>query len=77
MSVLQVIIKRVWEHKNNVYKGFSEKFHTHMLVYFEFHEDIENAIYREKQIKKWNRNWKIRLIEKENPYWKDLSFNLV
>jgi putative endonuclease len=77
VGVTSDLVKRIWEHKNNHYKGFSEKFHTHTLVYFELHENMESAIYREKQIKKWNRAWKFELIEKENPYWKDLWFKLV
>ena len=67
---------RIWEHKNNVYKGFSSKYKTYNLVYHEEFEDINSAIDREKQLKKWNRSWKIKLIEKENPNWEDLHNNL-
>ena len=66
------LLKRVWEHKKGVVAGFSRKYHIHRLVYFERHESMEAAILREKQIKKWNRAWKIRLIEEQNPEWKDL-----
>jgi putative endonuclease len=66
------IIKRVWEHKNNVVKGFTEKYNVHRLVYFEEHSTAENAIRREKRLKKYNRDWKKNLIEKDNPDWKDL-----
>ena len=64
--------KRVWEHKNNLVEGFSNKHSTHTLVYYETHDDMMNAITREKQIKRWKRSWKIRLIEEMNPYWRDL-----
>ena len=64
--------KRVWEHKNNFIDGFSKQYSTHMLVYYETHDTMINAITREKQIKGWKRAWKIRLIEKVNPYWRDL-----
>jgi putative endonuclease len=63
---------RIWQHKNNVVEGFSEKYSVHRLVYFEEHLSPSDAILREKQIKKWNREWKIRLIEEKNPNWKDL-----
>ena len=66
------LIKRIWEHRNNLVDGFSRKYSTHLLVYYEIHVDMTSAITREKQIKKWKRTWKIRLIEKMNPYWRDL-----
>ncbi len=69
--------KRLWEHKNKVVKGFTEKYDVHRLVYFEQYDDFENAATREKQLKAWKRNWKIRLIEEGNPHWEDLSRNLV
>lgn len=62
---------RVWQHKNNVVEGFTQKHFVHKLVYFEEHSSPSDAILREKQIKKWNRSWKIRLIEEKNPEWKD------
>jgi len=64
--------KRVWQHKNDLVEGFSKQYSTHMLVFYEIHEDMINAITREKQIKCWKRGWKIRLIEAMNPYWRDL-----
>ena len=67
-----VKIKRVWEHKNKRVDGFTKKYEVHHLVYYEIHENPESAIIREKQIKKWNRLWKIRIIEEINPEWKDL-----
>jgi len=67
------LIKRVWQHKNKFIPGFTEKYNVIELVYYEIHEDPINAIIREKQIKKWNRAWKISLIESDNPEWNDLS----
>ena len=69
--------KRVWQHKNNLIDGFSKQYSTHMLVYFEIHEDMLHAITREKQIKRWHRVWKIRLIEALNPYWRDLYSEII
>jgi putative endonuclease len=67
IGVTHDLVKRVWEHKNNVVEeGFTQKYGVHDLVYFEMHADMEQAIQREKRIKKWNRAWKIELIEKEN-----------
>lgn len=71
-GVTSNLIQRVWEHKNDLVKGFTNKYHVHMLVYFELHEDMLAAITREKQLKKWNRKWKLALIEKDNPQWNDL-----
>ena len=64
--------RRVWQHKNDMHEGFTKKYRVHRLVWFEATNDVRAAIVREKQIKKWNRKWKINLIEKENPDWKDL-----
>ena len=63
---------RVWQHKNNMIEGFTERYNVHTLVYFEQHTSMQSAIEREKQIKKWNRKWKLKLIEKLNPNWEDL-----
>lgn len=63
---------RIWQHKNKVADGFTKQYGCDMLVWYEIHEEIEFAITREKRIKKWRRDWKIQLIEKENPYWNDL-----
>lgn len=70
------LIKRVVQHKRKEVEGFSEKYEVNRLVWYEQTNDIRVAIEREKQIKKWNRKWKIRLIEKENPEWKDLFFDI-
>lgn len=72
VGVTSDLVKRVWEHKNNVVEGFTKKYGVHDLVYFEVHADMTQAIQREKRIKKWNRAWKIELIEQGNPDWHDL-----
>ena len=64
--------KRVWEHKNDAVENFTKKYAVHDLVWFEAHETMGNAIEREKNIKKWDRKWKLRLIEQSNPFWRDL-----
>ncbi|WP_350149991.1 GIY-YIG nuclease family protein [Nitrosomonas sp.] len=76
-GVTSDLIKRVWEHKNDQAEGFTKKYAVHLLVYFEQHEDMNAAITREKQIKKWNRAWKLRLIEEKNPNWNDLYETLI
>lgn len=68
---------RVWQHKNGVVEGFTTEYGVDRLVYFEMHESAESAIRREKQIKKWNRKWKLRLIEEMNPAWRDLYEEIV
>ena len=71
------LIKRVYEHKNNFVDGFTKKYNVHMLVYYEQAENVETAITREKQLKKWNRIWKLALIEKDNPEWRDLYDEII
>ena len=66
------LVQRIWDHKNKVVEGFSQKYHVDKLVYYEIHEDAEAVIVREKQLKKWRRAWKMRLIEEKNPGWQDL-----
>lgn len=66
------LIKRVYEHKNGITKGYTEKYKCNMLVWYEEYSDVEQAILREKRMKKWNRDWKIELIERDNPEWRDL-----
>ena len=70
------LLKRVYEHKNNLVEGFTKKYNVHTLVYYEAYNDIYDAIAREKNIKKWKRQWKIELIEKSNPKWEDLYYSL-
>ena len=72
IGVTSNLVQRIWQHKNDVIEGFTEKYSVHSLVYFELLDDMTNAITREKQLKKWNRAWKLSLIEKQNPNWKDL-----
>jgi len=72
IGVTSNLVQRIWQHRNNQVEGFTQKYNAHTLVYYELYEDMELAITREKQLKTWNRDWKIRLIEKENPKWNDL-----
>ena len=76
-GVTSDLVKCVYDHKNGLADGFTKKYNVHYLVYFELHEDMLAAISREKQIKKWNRAWKLDLIEKNNPAWKDLYESIV
>ncbi len=77
VGVTSDLIKRVWEHKNDVVDGFTNKYGVHSLVWYEMHEDMASAIQREKQIKEWKRQWKLELIEKVNPGWRDLYDGLL
>lgn len=77
LGVTNDLIKRVYQHRNNLVEEFTKKYNIHKLVYYEETYDIEEAINREKQLKRWKRNWKIDLIQKKNPYWKDLYYNLI
>ena len=72
VGVTSDLTKRVWEHKNDLLDGFTKKYGIHRLVYYEMHDDMVSAITREKQLKKWNRAWKLELIESFNPDWNDL-----
>jgi putative endonuclease len=63
--------RRVWAHKQDALEGFTKRYGVHRLVYYEAHDDIRDAIQREKRIKTWNRQWKLELIEKDNPNWRD------
>jgi len=76
IGVTSDITKRLTQHKSHETKGFTQKYKVDKLVYFEQTNSIETAISREKQLKHWNRTWKIELIEKDNPNWKDLATNL-
>lgn len=68
----EILVKRVYEHKNDLVDGFTKRYSVHKLVYYEQTSDVQNAIQREKRLKKWNRQWKVDLIEKLNPNWNDL-----
>ena len=72
VGVTSNLIKRIWEHRNNVIQGFTSKYGVHTLVWYEQHEDMSSAIQREKAIKNWKRAWKIKMIEEKNPQWRDL-----
>jgi putative endonuclease len=72
LGVTSDLIRRVSEHRENVVEGFTKRYDVKRLVWFEIHTDIVSAITREKQLKKWNRAWKINLIQQENPTWRDL-----
>ena len=66
------LVKRVWQHRNGVFSGFTHRYGVRSLVWFESHESRESAFVRERQLKKWNRSWKLDLIERDNPRWRDL-----
>ena len=76
VGVTSDLLKRVWEHKNKTVKGFTEKYEVDMPVYYEETSDVRVALQREKTLKKWKREWKLALIEKENPEWRDLYENM-
>gem|GEM_PF-261289 len=76
-GVTSDLVKRIWEHKNNMVEGFTKKYNVHNLVWYELHENMNSAIEREKNIKEWKRNWKLNLIEKSNPDWRDLYEDIV
>ena len=76
VGVTNDLVRRTYEHRNDLIEGFTEKYGVHMLVWFEEFGDIRDAIVREKRIKKWERAWKLRLIEEHNPNWEDLSRGL-
>jgi putative endonuclease len=68
--------QRIWQHRQAGIESFTKKYHVYRLVWYEPHSTMESAIRREKALKKWNREWKIRLIEKMNPEWRDLTNTL-
>jgi putative endonuclease len=76
-GVTSDLVKRVWEHKSDLVEGFTKKYGVHTLVWYEMHERMDAAITREKQIKEWKRAWKLELIEKTNPGWRDLYADIV
>ena len=76
-GVTSDLVKRTWQHREKLIDGFAERYDAVQLVWYEQHENAEEAIAREKRIKKWNRAWKIELIEKANPYWNDLYRSIV
>ena len=76
-GVTSDLVQRVWQHRNKVTDGFTRRYNVHSLVWYELHETMENAINREKALKKWNRAWKIKLIELTNPLWEDLYEQII
>ena len=72
VGVTSALVKRVWEHKSDFVDGFSKQYGVHRLVWYELHATMESAITREKRIKGWKRDWKLEMIEKANPQWRDL-----
>lgn len=75
-GVTSDLLKRVYQHRNGTFSGFTQKYDVKHLVWFEQHVAMDQAIIREKRIKKWNRAWKLELIEKDNPDWRDLAEEL-
>ena len=76
VGVTSKLAERIWQHRNDMVEGFTNRYKVHDLVWFEIHETMESAIAREKAIKRWKRAWKIREIELANPYWHDRSFEI-
>ncbi len=72
VGITSDLVKRIWQHKNEVVEGYTQKYAVKNLVYFEQYENVDDAILREKRLKHWNRKWKLELIEKMNPNWNDL-----
>ncbi len=77
VGVTSNLVKRIWEHKNNMVEGFTKRYGVHQLVWYELHASMESALAREKRLKDWKRAWKLELIEKNNPDWQDLYSTIV
>jgi putative endonuclease len=77
VGVTSDLARRVWEHRSNAITSFVQDYSVYRLVFAEFHETMADAILREKRIKKWRRAWKLELIERDNPQWRDLYSDLV
>jgi putative endonuclease len=77
IGVTSDLVKRIWEHKNNMVERFTKRYNIHRLVWYELHESMESAITREKRLKNWKRKWKLELIESRNPNWQDLYHTIV
>jgi putative endonuclease len=72
IGVTSNLVQRIYQHRTDAVEGFTRSYQVHVLVHYELHDAMENAIVREKQLKKWNRKWKLELIEEKNPEWRDL-----
>jgi putative endonuclease len=77
IGVTSDLVKRIWEHKNNLVEGFTKRYKVHHLVWYELHENMASAIEREKSLKEWKRAWKLRGVESFNPDWQDLYDTIV
>jgi putative endonuclease len=77
VGVTNDLVRRVWEHRNDLVDGFSQEYAVHRLVWYEVHDSPYDAITREKHIKKWNRDWKVNLIQRMNPGWEDLYGSII
>ena len=77
VGVTNDVMRRTWEHKSDLIAGFTKKHGVHILVYYELYQDVDVAIAREKRLKRWNRAWKIKLIEKNNSGWNDIYARLL
>jgi putative endonuclease len=76
-GVTSDLVKRIWEHKNDLVDGFTRRYKVHNLVWYELHDNMDAAIEREKNMKEWKRAWKVRLFEKDNPNWNDLYDSII
>jgi putative endonuclease len=72
VGITSNLVGRIWQHRSDLIDGYTKRYRVHLLVWFEQHETMESAILREKAIKEWKRQWKCELIERSNPYWRDL-----
>ena len=77
IGVTSNLVKRIWEHKNNIVEGFTKQYGVHQLVWYELHGTMDSAIVREKRLKDWKRAWKLKLIEDKNPEWQDLYETII
>ncbi|NHI01630.1 MULTISPECIES: GIY-YIG nuclease family protein [Oceanimonas] len=77
IGVTSNLVQRIWQHRQHEADGFTAKYDLHRLIYFESHSSMYDAITREKQLKRWKRDWKIRLIEEFNPHWQDLWNDII
>ena len=77
IGVTSDLVKRVWEHRNDLAEGFTKRYGVHTLVWYELHEEMPSAIACEKAMKEWKRRWKLDLIERDNPEWRDLYENVL
>jgi len=77
IGVTSDLVKRIWEHRNDMVEGFNKRYNVHRLVWYELYENMESAIEREKRLKEWERKWKLELVESTNPNWLDLYYTIV